>query len=217
MRFSLLILAMMLALLALFGLAVALEVPFLTDPTPWLGRGGWIGAAVGVILLVVDVALPVPSSLVMIAHGALFGAVGGTLLSLVGGLGAALVGFGLGRLGGPLVDRLVPPEERRRADELLGRWGGLALVVTRPVPILAETTAILAGTSSMGWGSLTLSTFAGLVPASLLYALTGAAAVQLDQAPLIFGLVLLVAGLFWAVGAWVRRSPAGRRSEEPSL
>ena len=88
------------------------------------------------------VALPVPFSLVMVAHGALFGvAVGTTLLSVVGSTVAALVGFALGRRGGPLLTRLVPPEERVRADRLLTRWGTLAIIVTRPVPLLAETTA----------------------------------------------------------------------------
>ncbi len=95
----------------------------------------------------VDVALSVPSSLVMVAHGAHLGVVIGTVLSVVGSTGAALVGFALGRRGGPLLARLVPPEERTRADRLLARWGTLAIIITRPVPLLAQTTAVMAGTS----------------------------------------------------------------------
>ncbi len=83
--------------------------------------------AVGVGLLIADVLLPVPSSIVMIAHGALFGVVYGTLLSLIGGTGATLVGFALGRRGGPLLARVVSREERTRADCLLRRWGALAI------------------------------------------------------------------------------------------
>jgi uncharacterized membrane protein YdjX (TVP38/TMEM64 family) len=186
-------------------LAEWLGVPLLTDPGPWLSRGGWIAAALGVGLLVADVLLPVPSSLVMIAHGALFGVVGGTLLSLVGSLGAGLFGFALGRRGGPLLDRLVPLDERQRANVLLQRWGDLAIVVTRPVPILAETLAILAGTSSMTWGRMTLATFAGSLPAALIYALAGATARRLDNVALVFGLVLAVTGVFWLVGKRLRR------------
>ncbi len=199
-RYALLTLAMMAAFLVLFGLAEWLRLPLLTDPDPWLSRGGWIAAGVGCGLLVADVLLPVPASLVMIAHGALFGVAGGTLLSLAGSLGAAMFGFALGRRGGPLLARLVPEEERRRADALLERWGDLAVVVTRPVPILAETLSILAGASRMGWGTMILATLAGSLPAALIYALTGATARNLDNVPLVFGLVLAVTGFFWLLG-----------------
>jgi uncharacterized membrane protein YdjX (TVP38/TMEM64 family) len=204
-RYLLLTVAMMAIFLALFGLAEWLGVPLLTDPGPWLSRGGWIAAALGFGLLVADVLLPVPSSLVMIAHGALFGVVGGTLLSLAGSLGAGLFGFALGRRGGPLLDRLVPMDERQRANALLERWGDLAIVVTRPVPILAETLAILAGASSMRWSRMTAATFAGSLPAALIYALAGATARSLDNVALVFGLVLVVTGGFWLVGKRLRR------------
>src|SRR5918998_226226 len=138
--------------LVLFLLVEAMDVPLLTDPSPWLGRGGVLAALVGVGLLVADVALPVPSSTLMIAHGALFGVVGGTLLSLGGSMGAALVGFALGRRGGPLLARFVQHQGRARADRMLTRWGALAIVITRPVPLLAETVAIMAGPSPPGGG-----------------------------------------------------------------
>jgi uncharacterized membrane protein YdjX (TVP38/TMEM64 family) len=66
-----------------------------------------IAGLVRVGLLVVDVVLPVPSSLVMIAHGALFGFLLGTLLSVIGSVGAALVGFAIGRPGEPLLARVM--------------------------------------------------------------------------------------------------------------
>jgi uncharacterized membrane protein YdjX (TVP38/TMEM64 family) len=196
---------MMLTFLALFGLAEWLHVPLLTDPDPWMAHAGWAAALIGIGLLIADVLLPVPASLVMIAHGALFGVVWGTILSLIGALGAGIFGFWLGRRGGPLVDRLVPADERRRADALLRTWGDLAIVVTRPVPILAETLAILAGTSPMTWPRMLAATLGGSLPAALLYALTGATARKLNDVPLVFALVLLVAGLFWAVGKRLRR------------
>ncbi len=195
---------LMLSLLLIFFLLVeAPGVPLLTDPSPWLERGGAVAALVGVGLLVADVALPVPSSLVMIAHGALFGVAVGTLLSLVGSVGAALAGFAIGRRGGPLLSRLISPEERERADRLLSRWGALAIVVTRPVPLLAETIAVLAGVSPLGWSRVALAALAGSLPGALLYALTGALAASFQSGAVVFGLVLLVAGLYWLIGRWV--------------
>jgi len=187
-------------LLILFLLVEVTGVPLLKDPSPWLGSGSTLVALLGSGLLVADVVLPVPSSGVMVAHGALFGVVGGTLLSVSGSTGAALVGFSLGRRGGPLLARLVSPEERARADHILSRWGTLAIVVTRPVPLLAETVAILAGTSPLGWRQASLAALLGSLPPALLYALSGATAAALTSGVLMFGLVLVVAGILWLVG-----------------
>ena len=186
--------------LLLFVVVEALGVQLLTDPTPWMRHGGVLAAVLGVSLLIADVLLPVPSSLVMVAHGALFGVVIGTLLSLLGSVGAALFGFAIGRRGGRLLERIVTPEERARADKMLARWGTLAVVVTRPVPILAETVAIMTGTSSIGWARMALASFAGSLPPALLYALTGAAYANFQSLVLMFVATLLVAGSFWLIG-----------------
>ena len=195
----------MLALfLLLFFLVEALGVPLLADPTPWLNRGGAWAATLGVALLVADVLLPVPSSIIMVAHGALFGVLIGTLLSLLGSTGATLFGFWIGRRGGKLLDRLVPPAERERADRLLKRWGMLAIVVTRPIPLVAETVAIMAGASPLTWGRTALAAMAGSLSPALLYALTGATAGRFQNTALMFLFVLLVTGIFWIVGRKIR-------------
>ena len=180
-RYRSIILALLACFLILFLLVEALDVPLLTDPVPWLEGGGGAAALLGVGLLIVDVALPVPSSLVMIAHGARFGVLVGTLLSVVGSVGAALLGFAIGRRGGQLLERLVPPEERAQADRLLWRWGALTIIVSRPVPLLAETVAVLAGASPMSWGQAASAAFAGSLPAALVYALTGAIAARFQH------------------------------------
>jgi uncharacterized membrane protein YdjX (TVP38/TMEM64 family) len=191
--------------LLLFFVVEALGVPLLTDPTPWLRHRSLLAATLGVGLLIADVLLPVPSIPVMVAHGALFGILGGTLLSLAGSVGATLFGFSIGRRGGRFFERLVTPEERARADDLLRRWGALAIIVTRPVPLLAETVAIVAGTSTLSWGRTTLAALAGSLPPALLYAITGAAAVNLQSTTLVFVAVMLIAICFWIAG---RRAPS---------
>src|SRR5215204_2747590 len=123
------------AFFVLFLLGEVASVPLLTDPSGWLHEAGVPPALVGVGLLVVDAVLPVPSSLVMIALGAVYGAVLGTLLAAIGTMGATLVGFALGRRGAALLDRHVAPRGREQADRLLERWGALAIVLTRPVPL----------------------------------------------------------------------------------
>lgn len=99
-RYLSLVLGMIVVLGVLFAVVEALGVPLLTDPAPWLDRGGWAAVLVGTGLLVADVVLPVPSSVIMVANGAIFGIVVGSILSLIGSTGAAMIGFLIGRRGG---------------------------------------------------------------------------------------------------------------------
>jgi hypothetical protein len=86
-RFWILTVALLLAMLLLFFVVQALQLPFLAEDTSFLlSQKKWVAALAGVGLLLVDVIAPVPSSIVMLANGMLFGMIGGTLLSVVGGL-----------------------------------------------------------------------------------------------------------------------------------
>jgi uncharacterized membrane protein YdjX (TVP38/TMEM64 family) len=203
-------------LLVGFLVAEAFDFPLLADPTPRLARGGVPGALLTVALLTVDAVLPVPASLVMVASGALYGTVTGALLALLGRVLAALAGYAIGRRGGPLVARLVPRDGRDRADELLRRWGAMAIVLTRPVPLLAETMTILAGASSVGWGRVALAALVGSIPEAVLYAGTGALAHSVGEAALIWVALLVLAFTLWMVRRWADRrlaAPDSRSSD----
>jgi membrane protein DedA with SNARE-associated domain len=106
----------------------------------------------------------------------------------------------VGRRSTRLLERLVSPDEKARADQLLQRYGALAVVVTRPIPLLAETTAIMAGASPLGWGKMLGATLAGSLPPALLYALTGATSRSFGSGALMFGVVLVVTGVLWMLG-----------------
>lgn len=199
-RYWMVVGALMFLFLALFGLVEALEIPLLTDPTALLDDTGIEVAVLSVLLLTSDVFIPVPSSLIMIANGALFGVWLGTLLSLIGSVWSGLVGFMVGRRGEEWFSRFISAEEMERANLLLMRWGVLAIIVSRPIPIVAETVSVMAGASRMRWSTMFWATLSGALPASLLYAITGATAAELDSFILTFTLVLAIAGIFWFIG-----------------
>jgi uncharacterized membrane protein YdjX (TVP38/TMEM64 family) len=196
-------------LLALFLtsylLVEALDVSVLTDPRASLNGAGWAGAALGVSLLVADQFLPVPSSLVMISLGALYGAPAGIVLSLTGRVGMAAAGFAVGRAGGPLLERIVFDRERARADALLRRWGALAVLVSRPVPLVAETVAIAAGASPLRWTRVLAAAALGSLPEAVAYSLAGSIAPSFENAGLIWGSFFVIAASFWLLGRWIDR------------
>ncbi|MGY1690639.1 TVP38/TMEM64 family protein [Geodermatophilus sp. SYSU D01105] len=200
--------------LLLFALGEWTEWPLLTDPSPGMDGAGVAAALLGVGLLTADVVLPVPSSAVMVGHGALFGVVPGAALSLVGGVSATVVGFAVGRRGRGVLERGTTPAQRVRADRLLTRWGPWAVVVSRAVPVLAETVAVLAGTSSMRWPVLVLAGAAGTALPACLYAAAGAGAGAAAGTALAVGLGLaLAAALVAAGGRPARSTPPARRPE----
>jgi uncharacterized membrane protein YdjX (TVP38/TMEM64 family) len=204
-------------LLIIFVIVDAMKVPFFNDPSPWMLQESWAAKTLGLWLLVFDIVLPVPSSLLMVAHGAMFGIAWGTLISVLGGLGAALVGFAIGRGGTHLVDSSLSSYERERANDLINRWGVAAIIVTRPVPLLAESVAIITGTMpGMTWTKLAVASTAGLLPTALLYALAGHTANNFSNTALIFLFGLVIAGVFWLMSRYLDsyRRGTGKVSEK---
>jgi uncharacterized membrane protein YdjX (TVP38/TMEM64 family) len=163
-----------LALLALFGVASALGFEeLLGDPRAWVGELGLLGALASVGLLWADVLLPVPSSPLMVANGLAFGLLPGALVSLVGGVGATLLAWYLGwRYQERLLGRM-SEQERSQAERLLTKWGGYAIVMTRPIPILAEAVALLSGTLPLSASRVALYATVGHLLPSLGYAYLG--------------------------------------------
>lgn len=186
-------------MLGLFGLAQLLDVPVLSDASPDLGGSTMAAAAASFALLAGDVVLPVPSSGVMIANGALFGWIAATALSFAGSVASALLGGAIGRRGGPLLQRLVAPERQDRVADAIEQRGALLIILTRPVPIVAETTAILAGAAGMSYGRLGIAAAIGSLPPAVAYSLAGALADGYGHPAVVLAGVLALSALAWLV------------------
>ena len=208
------VIAASVAVVAVAGLvlAEALRVSLLVDPTAHMGSRG-AAAAVGVALLVADVVLPVPSSVVMLAHGALFGVVPGAVLTLVGRSGNAVVGVLLGRGAGNVVGRRFTPSTGRGAA-LVDRWGLAAVVLTRPVPVLAESTLVAAGALGLSPPAVVVAAVIGAIPEAVLYAIAGDLAASYASAAVVFVAVLVLSAGAWAVGERRSRSSRERQGVE---
>lgn len=118
------------------------------DPPP----AGAAIALMTVALLSSDILLPIPSSLVSTFAGSQLGILAATAASWLGmTLGAAL-GFALAKIWGRAVaTRLSSGDDLERIDRLGQDYGVWMLIVTRPLPLLAEAAVLLAGISGMSW------------------------------------------------------------------
>ncbi|MBM3812458.1 MAG: VTT domain-containing protein [Acidimicrobiia bacterium] len=191
-------------LLALYGIAVLAEPGWFTDPFPMLRRYGQIAGLISFLLLAADVVLPVPSSLLMVANGALLGASAGAAVSLAANLVSSALGFWIGRRASAwLAPRSLPLTQ---AQDWLNRWGVLAIAASRPVPLLAESVSIVAGSTPLSWQTLLLASLAGSAPASVVYAYAGARSVEPAGAMLVFGLTIALAAALWLIGYLTSRT-----------
>ena len=112
----------------------------------------WLLAGMTTALLASDILLPVPSSLVSTLAGTELGLVSAALASWIGLTAGGVAGFALARAcGRPLVRRLSAPGDLAAIDRTGRQLGVWLLAATRPLPVLAEATVLLLGTSDMSW------------------------------------------------------------------
>lgn len=188
--------------------------------------GAW---ALGLVVLLAALGLPLPSSVFVIAGGAfvqqgvldLATTLGVTLLFAVAG---DALGYGIGRfLGTHLERRWGTREGWRHAEAAFQRWGGLAIYFSRwLVTALAVPTNWLAGASRYSFRRFIALALAGELIWLLAYGGLGYAfgsqwqtigTLLGDFSGLVAGLVLAGAGLYWL--RWLNRPTGaiGRRRD----
>jgi len=158
----------------------------------WLEHAGLGTAALIAALLAADVALPIPSSLVMVLSGAAFGVLWGSIVALVGSIAGEWLGFELVRRYGRGVSRgIVGADEFERFSAFFERHGTLAVMLTRPLPVVMETMSLVAGLSTMSRTAFLGASLAGTAPIVVVYAYAGAVSRQMDS--IVPAVVILVA------------------------
>ena len=169
-------------------------VPFLLLGESFEGRvSGWVeqdwstGARFGAIVAVlgIDIFLPIPSSAVSTYAGGSLGVVLGAVASWIGMTLGAVVGFALARLlGRPFAVRFASKQELQQMEAMTQRHGPLVLVMTRALPILAESCVLLMGATRLEWRRFLPAVLGCNLVLSVLYATIGGLASQVDSLPL---------------------------------
>ena len=132
--------------------------------------GSWAWIA-GVVLLVADIAIPVPAGAVMGALGVIYGPVWGALFAFIGTSLAGLTGYGIGRVfGRPVTKRLLGDAATERGETLFARSGGWLVALSRWMPVLPEVIACIAGISRMRFAAFVLALISGTLPLSIVFA-----------------------------------------------
>lgn len=165
------------------------SVTFLQSSGPW----AW---AAGVGLLVSDIVMPIPGTVVMSALGYIYGPLAGGLLAAAGSMAAGLTGYGIGRCFGERVARrLLGDLDFEKGRLLFARGGGWMVALSRALPILPEVIACTAGLVRMPLRRFVVSLACGSLPIGFLFAAIGAAGREAPAWALVFS--LMVPAVLW--------------------
>lgn len=165
----------------------------------------WVIAGVGATLLTTDVALPIPSSVVSAMLCLLAGPFLGAAAILVGMLGSFAFGYSLGRLlPRDSLKRWVGPELWDSVSDQATRSGALWIMVSRPIPVLAEATSIILGSLGMPFGPAMLAALASSAGVAACYAAAAAAGLSNGGFWLAFGMSLGLAAVLWFLSRILR-------------
>ncbi len=172
-------------------------------------RFAWL---IGIVLLIADLFLPIPSTLVMSALGWLYGPLQGGLLSSLGLLLSAQLAFQLSRrLGRPLAVRIAGEQSLNEAAEWFRKTGGACIAISRCLPVLNEAIACFAGLSCYPPRDFWIASLLGAVPAGFAFASIGH--LGRGDSTTATALSVLVPVLLWLAYRRVSRAQTPRSAE----
>ena len=163
---------------------------------------GWPAAALVSAFLALDVILPVPSSIVSTGAGALFGFARGTAVIWVGMMAGCVLGYLLGARATPAARRFVGTDGLTRAERVAATYGDWAIVICRPVPVLAEASVILAGLIHTPWRRFTALTATSNLGIAAAYAAIGAYSMSVGSFLFTFVGAIALPGVTMLVARW---------------
>jgi uncharacterized membrane protein YdjX (TVP38/TMEM64 family) len=175
----------------------------------WLAEGhasGWVSASIIAALLALDVFLPVPSSIVSTGAGVLLGFWRGAAVIWIGMTVGCAIGYAFGAGAAGAARRMVGDDGLARASTIMDRHGSWALVVCRPIPVLAESSVVFAGLVHSPVQSFVWMTTLSNLGIALAYAAVGAYAMEVQSFLLTFVAALALPGVAMLAGKlWLTR------------
>jgi membrane protein DedA with SNARE-associated domain len=216
----------LLLLLALAAVAVPL-VPFLACGARLDALvAGWLDpppappviAALEVGVLAADLLLPVPSSMVATLGGATLGLAAGTACAWLGMTAGACAGWWLGRATAGRALARLDATERAALARHERRLGPLLVVLSRPLPLVAEAVALFAGAAGMPLPAFVAAAAGGNLAIAFAWSLAGALGRAADSlqwvlvASLLVPVAIALLALCRSGAASGLTAPAGPRS-----
>ncbi|MHA2397670.1 MAG: TVP38/TMEM64 family protein [Promethearchaeota archaeon] len=100
---------------------------------------GFIGIFLFILIMAVQgLLVPIPSEVVLLATGMIWGWFLGGIMGVIGSMAAAVLCFYVSRRGGrPLAERFIGEKGINMADDLIQKYGTKAIIVSRLIPFIS--------------------------------------------------------------------------------
>jgi len=158
----------------------------------------------GILLLLADLLLPIPGTIVMSALGAVYGFWLGGLIATIGSMLAGILGYGVGRFfDEKFAKRWLGEKDFEKGKTLFDKRGAWVVAVSRALPILPEVLSCMAGLLRMPFGKFVIALACGSIPMGFLFTWIGDIGREQPAWGLAFSLG--VPAVLWGAAALMRK------------
>lgn len=162
---------LLLAILALVFLS--LWLPKVTDPLlfrEYIRQAGPLGYVLVILLIALSIPLPIPSNIVTISGGYVYGLIPGMILSFIGTVIGGSVSFLMVRkLGRPFLDKMVSHHHIVHFNYILKKRGFNAALISLAIPLFpADSVYFLLGLSTIRYHAFLALIILGNIPRYLI-------------------------------------------------
>ena len=176
-------------------------VAYLTTYEKW----AW---AVAFALLIGDILLPLPGTIIMAALGYIYGPFVGGMLSVLGSFVSGAAGYWLCRMiGERAARRILGVRDYERGKAMSDKMGGLVVALSRWLPVFPEVVSCMAGLTRMRPIVFHLALLCGSLPLGFVYAYIGFSGIENPA----FAIILSagVPPVIWLTIRWIFRNKLG--------
>ncbi|TFF95002.1 MAG: TVP38/TMEM64 family protein [Promethearchaeota archaeon] len=138
---------------------------------------GFFGILLFLIIMAIQgLLVPIPSEIVLLASGMIWGFWLGGLMGILGSMAAGILCFYISKRGGrPLAEKFVGESALEMADDFIHKYGMGAIIIARFLPFVAfDPISYASGLVDMDTKKYALGTLIGSIPRAFFYAFLGA-------------------------------------------
>jgi uncharacterized membrane protein YdjX (TVP38/TMEM64 family) len=147
---------------------------------PLLEIGFWAVFIFLFLMVMQSLIAPIPSELILLSGGMIFGFWGGIVVGIIGSMFSAWITYYISNQGGRSIleatgEKLGLVENVILVmDEWIESWGLWAIIIGRAVPVIMfDPVSYASGISNIKWKPYTVATFIGSIPRAIFYAWLG--------------------------------------------
>ncbi|MHA1106564.1 MAG: TVP38/TMEM64 family protein [Promethearchaeota archaeon] len=148
-------------------------VDWFVNPIYYLG---FVGILIFMIVMAIQgLLVPIPSEIVLLATGIIWGVFGGGVMGIIGSMAAALLCFYISKKGGrPLAKKFVGDKAIDLADNFIHKYGMGAIIIARFLPFIAfDPISYASGLVDMDVKKYSIGTLIGSIPRAFFYSWLG--------------------------------------------